>query len=70
MRQLPGLDLPGDLQIVGTNGRALRGEMRSDLPGLPSVLLVELQHRKLECGRAIYVVLDPLALERAVIDEH
>jgi hypothetical protein len=41
--------------------------MRADLPGLPGVLVVELQHRKLQRVHADQVLVDPLTLERSVV---
>jgi hypothetical protein len=66
-RQLASLRLAGDQYVIRTDGRSLRREVRSDLPGLPSVLVVELQHRKLKRVHTGHVLLHPLTLERAVV---
>src|SRR5262249_23006047 len=41
--------------------------MRADLPRVPGVLLIELQHRKLQGVHAGHVLLHPLTLERAIV---
>jgi hypothetical protein len=64
--EVPRHGLADDQHIISTDWCSLRGKQRAERARLPSVLLVELEHRKLKGIDQGQILRGATALERAI----